>query len=448
MPDSGQDPSQPGGIVDASGGGLDPGAWMALSQGGHFPGDTQNYLGYLGSTGGQPQQMAQGGGGRAAPGILGVILSLLGVPFGGLLGGAAGNALGKYSTPGQPPTDPAAGGPQSFWSGPGAAYGPPGSTIGGLGDIGNRTPADGTDAPLGNGPGASGPASTPSGHRHGGGGGGGGTYVFHPYGGLQGQGSFVAWNPKYPGEPAGGATFTGGSGSSDRPAPAPAPGPPARGGHGAPGGGGANPPGGGSTGRPGGGQGGRPGGKPPAPQPAAGGAGPQKPPGANAPNAANVDYHGVDTSNVDRGAPGWMPDPTTGIQDTAGLPLPTLPAPKPGESYQDYMTQLHDAGFSSDAIASVMGAHGFQPGAPGGTYQAPAAGGGPLVQPDQPGGWNWGTGPVVSTNPGGGGYAFANQVNSPGLGSDAGPNAADMIRSGGGGGGIRNLLDTILGVAL
>jgi hypothetical protein len=370
--------------------------------------------------------MAPGGGKDAgAGGILGIIMSLLGIPLGGLLGGALSRALGGSSTPGQPVSGQA-GGPVNFFSGPGATYTSPGSTLNGLGDIGNPRPADGTDSPgLGAVP-NSGPLSGGGGGKgHGGGGGGGGTYVFHPYGGLQGQGAFVNWNPKYPGQAAGGATFTGGSPSSDRPALAPPP--PPRGSGGVPGqgepGGGGKAPGGGSAGR----SPGKPG-KTPAQDLPAPGAGLGARPAPRQSDPLNQGYKGVDTTNLDRGTPGYVQDSTTGIQDTAGMPMGTLPAPKPGESYQDYMTQLHDLGYSQDSIASIVGRYGFGPGPTG-----PGPGGE---------GWNWGTGPVMR---GANGYGFANQ--QPGLGATGGPNAADRIGGGGSGTSIAgggNLVDSIL----
>jgi len=356
--------------------------------------------------------MAPDAGKGGAGGILGIIMSLLGIPFGGMLGSALGRALGGSSTPGQPVSGQA-GGPVNFFSGPGATYGPPGGTLNGLGDIGNPHPADGTDSPgLGSVPNSGPLAGGGGGGKGRGGGGGGGTYVFHPYGGLQGQGAFVNWNPKYPGQAAGGATFTGGSPSSDRPALAPPPSRHPLGGGGVPG---PGEPGGG-VGGPGRGAGGRSPGKPgktPAQDLPAPGAGLGTRPGPHYSQNLSQDYRGVDTSNLDRGTPGYVQDPTTGIQDTAGMPMGTLPAPKPGESYQDYMTQLHDLGYSQDSIASIVGRYGFGPG---------PVGPGPSGE-----GWNWGTGPVMRGDTG---YQFANQA--PGLGATGRPSAADALSGGGG----------------
>jgi hypothetical protein len=347
--------------------------------------------------------MAHGGGGKDPTGLIGMVLSLLtGIPF---LGSALG-ALNKYATPGQPPTDPSTGGPNNFWSGPGAAFGPPGSTLGGTGDIGRPAPMDGTDsAGLGNVGGPGGSAAPPAKGR-GGGGGGGGTYVFHPYGGLQGQGSFVNWDPTYPGQTPDAATFTSGSGSSDRRPAAP---PPARGGRQA-GGSGSDPDGGtGGPGRPVGGRGGPGKGQGKVPSPQAPG-GPLGPPGKPSkpvnPGNQAAGGAGVDTNQLGRGTPGWMQDPTTGIQDTSGMPMGTLPAWGPGESYQDYMTQLHDAGWSQDSIASILGPYGLGPG---------GKGPGPTGE-----GWNWGTGPVVL---GPAGYQFMNQLGGQGIGA-TGPSPA------------------------
>jgi hypothetical protein len=424
MPDTGFDPQQPGGLVDTSGGGLDPGLYWAASQGGRFPGDTANLLGYNAATGGQPQPVTGGG---PPSGMGGSLLSiLLGIPA---LAPLFNSLLSHGATGATSPTDPSMGGPNNFFSGPFAGYGPTGNPLGGLGDIGNRQPSD---MPEGTSPGnvdASGPAGGGGGGGSGHGGGGGGSYVFHPYGGLQGQGTFVNLAPAYPGQAAPRATFTGGSGSSDRPpAQAMPPAPPPRPSSGGGGGGPASGPGGGGSPGGGGGQGGGGGGGG-VPQPAT-----ATKPGKGPSQTPNAGYTGVNTNNLGRGTPGWVEDPTAGVVDTSGMPLPTIPAPRPGESFDQYQTQLHDLGYSQDSIASIVGRYGFNPGA---TYGVPTPGGGPLTQP---GGWGWGTGPVVR---GPDGYTFANDpsVNSPGVGNK--PNAADRIGGAGIGGG--GLLDLLLG---
>lgn len=138
------------------------------------------------------------------------------------------------------------------------------------------------------------------------------------------------------------------------------------------------------------------------------------------------DFRGYDVGNLDRGMPGHLSDPTTSLS-RPGFPNPTPRAPMAGETSDSYMTWLHDAGFSQDDIASLVGRNGY--------HVDPQSG--------ELGGWQWGAGPVVR---GGDGYQFANQGGSGP--APARTNAADELRGDGGGGGalggwINRLLNLI-----
>jgi hypothetical protein len=123
---------------------------------------------------------------------------------------------------------------------------------------------------------------------------------------------------------------------------------------------------------------------------------------------------GIDTNNVDYRTPGWMRDPTAGVLNTSGFPGATPQAPTSGAPanalpgspytyapYQDidsYSTALHNQGFTNAEIMSLLNPNGYTQDAAG-NWQ-----------------WGWGMGPVVSTRPGGGGYAFARQASGPSSG--------------------------------
>ncbi len=113
-------------------------------------------------------------------------------------------------------------------------------------------------------------------------------------------------------------------------------------------------------------------------------------------------YSGIDAGNIDRGTPGWMRNPTTGTNDTAGMPLPTPRVPQPGESEGQYMDYLHGLGYGVDDIFGLMGGgRGFERDTGTGEW-----------------GWDgWGTGPVVR---GQDGYQFANAAGGGAGGRDGG----------------------------
>jgi hypothetical protein len=116
----------------------------------------------------------------------------------------------------------------------------------------------------------------------------------------------------------------------------------------------------------------------------------------------------VDTNYLDYMTPGWLRDPTAGTTNTSGFPSPTLPAPQHGENFDSYMTRLHDSGFSSDDIFSMLG---------GGYGFSPTGGNAGPFKPDDPNGgsdwgWGWGTGPPTR---GEYGYEFAANSHDSGL---------------------------------
>lgn len=414
MPYTGYDPFGP---QDPSGGGLDPSLYYALSSGGRFPGDEQNYLEYLAA---QSRGTAGGNPDYDVPDWL----TRLG-RIGRLLGSHERNV--QRGGEGQAPSD-VGGYPYHFFSGPGASYGPPGGPLHGLVDQGRPTdPWDGPDRPQG--------GSTGGGDGKGGRGGGGPKFNFNftPYAGMQHQSSFVDWQPTQAFAGSSGPTrFAQGQGSSSRPAQTT---PPlgAGGGVRLPGVGGGGGQGGGrggagqggqgrGGGRGGGGKGGGKNTKPTQTDPAAEflswlfgsrgegnrwGAAPG--PGLR-PNIGG----GVDVNNIDKGTPGWMQDPTTGIWDTRGMPNATPFGPNPGESFDSYLGRLHDSGLDSEAIGGLVGPYGFHQNEKGEWEQG------------------WGTGPVIR---GPGGYQFANE-NRGGGGSTGGggggnkSNAGDMISGG------------------
>lgn len=412
MPYTGYDPFGPD---DPSGGGLDPSAYYALSPGGRFPGDTQNYLEYLAA---QSRGTAGGNPDYDVPDWM----TRLG-RIGRMLGAHERNV--QQGGEGQVPSD-VGGYPYQFWSGPGAYYGPPGGPLHGLVDQGRPTePWDGTDHH------ENGTESGGGGRHRGGGGGPKMSFSFTPYQGMAHQSSFVDWQPTAPGTGADGPTrFV--HPSVYKPS---AQIPPLGGGGGGVAGRGGN--GGGGTkgagrgGRGGRGRGGNGGGKPSPGKPTAaptpaddllalllGSRGtPNRFGAAQGPGLRGSVLGGVDVNNIDKGTPGWQQDPTTGIANTRGMPNGTPFGPDPGESFDHYLTRLHDSGLDSDAIGSMLGPNGFRQN-DAGEWE-----------------WGWGTGPVVH---GPNGYQFANQGNQR-IGMTTGGGTA------GGGGQGSNAADTISG---
>lgn len=406
---TGYDPYGP--APDNSGGGLDPSLYYAISPGGRFPGDEENYREYLAA---QSRGTAGGNPGYDVPDW---------VERFGKLGRLAGWHERNVQNGGEGQSPNQVGGyPYHFFSGPGASYGPPGGPLHGLVDQGRPgDPWDGADRP------EYVPQDTKGGKKKGGGGGGGSfNLVPQPYAGLSGGGSFVDWQPTHPFSGSTGPTrFVGGQGASS-PATAPVT-------QGAPG---AAGPGRGAVGG-GGGRGGR--GRGLGSGKGKGGA---KGGGKGGDKQGNLDPEtlleillgprglrrhdplgpgpglresiggGVNTNNIDMGTPGWMRDPTAGVHNTGGMPGPTPFAPNPGDTFDSYLTRLHDAGFDSGSIGSMLGPNGFK-------------------QNDQGGwDWGWGTGPVIR---GADGYQFANQGGSTPVMWDPGQlgGAGGMFRIGG-----------------
>lgn len=429
MPDTGYSPGGDFGTggqpIDMSGGGLDPSAYYALSPGGAFPGDEWAYLQWLsgvsrGTAGANPSfqlpdWMLHASGGKGA-------LSKF-VQWNATHGGV-----------GNPPTGfgtgESGGYPYQLYSGPGAAYGPQGGPLSGLIDQGNPNNIDGPSDPAG-GSQPAGKGTKPKGH--GGGGAAAPNFTFSPYQGIGYKPSFVAWQPIAPGSqgPYPPTEFVSPGGRavpSNSVAPlAPQTAGPKVNPH--------------PTGKWRGPNKGKPlgkGGKPPAGAPGAGGPGGPGGPGGGSgdpldlllhgPGPNNVsDHHdptfsGFNPNNLDKATPSWVLDPTTGINNTAGFPGATIPAPKEGQSWDDYYSALHDAGFNMDTIGSLLGPYGFEQ--TGGAGR----GGNPSEQGPPSWKWGWGTGPVVG-DPGGGGYHFANQG---GPGGGAGAPGGGWGASGGG----------------
>jgi hypothetical protein len=406
MPYTGYDPFGP---QDPSGGGIDPSLYYALSPGGRFPGDTQNYLEYLAA---QSRGTAGGNPDYDIPDWM----TRLG-RIGRLLGSHERNV--QQGGEGQAPSD-VGGYPYQFWSGPGASYGPPGGPLHGLVDQGRMgDPWDGPDRPEG--------GSPPSKPHHGGGGKGTPNFgaTWQPYQGMQHQSSFVDWQPTQSFSGSSGPTrFVQGQGSTSMPA-RPQSMPPlgngGRHGHGGGSGGGGGSAGGGHRG--GAGNGGAGGGKNNKPPDDVAGfldwlAGSRGQPNrwgaAPGPGLRDDIRGGVDVNNIDRGTPGWQEDPTTGTWDTRGMPNATPTGPEPGESFDHYLTRLHDSGLGADAIGGLIGPNGFHQNENGDWEQG------------------WGTGPVIR---GTGGYEFANAAGGrAGLGGGGlgglSPNAGDIISGG------------------
>lgn len=419
MPYTGFDPQTPASPYDVSGGGLDPSAYYALSPGGRFPGDVQNVLEWLaaqsrGTAGGNPSydvpdwlQRLPGSGGN-------IIRRLL----------SAHERNVQTGGTGQQPTLPG-GQPHTFFSGPGAYYGPPGGELNGVVDIGRPGIWDGPDDP-GLGRGVS--DTSPAPRQRGGGGGGGGVQMgaFQPTQQLTFKPSFVGWNPIA----QGGASIPSSIGPSSlygSPTPAPKPNP-RQGNSGTANGAGSGNTGSGSGRRVGGGGSNR--NNPITPSTTPPGAAVSKPlsgPKSSSPadilewlsglgdlpgglteaaqnrmtgaDLRNQQFGGIDVGNLDRGTPGWLFDPTTGIVNTGGFPGATLQAPHDQQSFDSYLTQLHDLGFSNESISTVLGRQGYQQNEDGGWN------------------WNWGAGPVVR---GDNGYQFARDASVPRGGGSAG----------------------------
>lgn len=418
MPDTGYSPYgefDPGGVVDMSGGGADSSYAWSLAPGGRFPGDdyySSEYRSGL-DTGG-----AYGNPDYRLPPWLAATLGHSRV--GSLLSRHESNVRSPGA--GQAVHDAGAAGSNHFFSGPGAAYGPATGPTRGLVDQG-RPPGEAWDGPELRPPGGT-EAGKP-GKGKGKGGSQAGHFTYSPYQGIQQHAQFVDWQPTAFGEqPSGPTRFVGGAGSSTPGGSAappagtrgqggkggkgdgkgPAGGPAAGGGRGA--GSGQGQGAGGPGGRPGAnsGQGGGPGqgAYPPVDGGAVAQGGHFRPSDNKTPFNAST-YGGVDTNNLDYRTPSWMRDPTTSVMYTSGFPNATPFAPTSGhwqtasgatnqpiQGFDSYVTSLHDAGFTTDDIMSLVGPYGYRQDGSGNWE------------------WGWGTGPVVSNGENGGNYSFAN----------------------------------------
>lgn len=409
MPFSGFDPQEHGALIDVSGGGSDPSAYYALSPGGRFPGDLYAYLESLGA-------LSRGTAGANpdydVPDFLQNLPGVLGRLFRGHEQNVRNGGTGDVSYP-------LGGYPYQFFSGPAAQFGPPGGPLHGLVDMGNPDIWDFPER-------APDPPPSPPGRGRRQGAGPVPPSTLPTYRGAGHSAQFLDWQPVQtfgdpsagrPGQapPASPSRFVPGQGQG--PAPAPprsregagpgqtlplkpaAPRKPARAGQPANPGGPAPTTGSGS---------GNPyldflarlfGGLTPAGS--TGGDPASGSPGRREPGSllGRPDLRGVNTGNLDLGSPGWIHDPTTGINNTAGFPLGTPNAPRLGQSWDDYAASLHDQGFSTDDILSLIGGrYGFT--GQGGDWD-----------------WNWGTGPVMR---GPNGYDFARNLGSSGGGSPGG----------------------------
>lgn len=384
----------PFGPQDPSGGGLDPSFYYAVSPGGRFPGDVEAYLEWRaaqsrGTAGGDPDYDNAGTQNlmNKIPGAGGKFLQWL----------AKFHANNQAGGEGQSPDLPG-GYPYHFFSGPAAQFGPPGGPLHGLVDQGRTS--GGTwdqDRPGGD------LGGNDDGKKKGGGGGGSnfGPLTLQPYQWLNHKSSFVDWQPTQPFSGSSGPTrFVQGQGSSFPSAQPPAGGTPGPGLSGGGKGKGKDGAGGGKGKKNAGGKNGDqktgPGQKSPLDElmdmlfsgPGLGTRGNAQRFGAPGGAMREGMGAGVNPNNLDMGTPGWMRDPTAGVNNTGGFPNPTPSAPRPGESYNDYMTRLHDQGFGTGDILSMLGPNGYrQNGA--GDWE-----------------WGWGTGPVVRDESG---YHFANQ---------------------------------------
>lgn len=413
-PWSGYDLPESGGPIDTSGGGYDPSNAWALSPG-RNEGDMWQFLEKYLAADPNPNRIGDDGVGplQANPGydvpdwitkhkgILSKLLQFHEWNVKNTGGGIPGSADNPVS----------GGGTQNFWSGPGAAYGPLSGPTRGLGDQNNPFIMDGPDiGGVGQGP------PLPSGHGHGGGGDGyngpSGPLDFsdqQPY-----QAHFLAWQPGNHGDPI----FTGPAAGSTSPAPLPAV-------HSGP-----TPPPGGFTGHwrgPKGGSGNATSG--PSSAGPASGAGTGNSTHDSLADAAralgmsdaeindflsslqDMSAHlspgqkggfehqgpmGYDTNMLSSNEPGHVHNPSFGIWDTSGFPLPTMPTRNQGESSDEYAARLHDMGFSMEDIGGQAG--------------------GPHLGDD---GWMQGTNVVRGPS----GYHFGNQVGpgEPGAPLPGGP---------------------------
>lgn len=427
MPYTGYDPYgglPQGGAIDASGGGMDPSYYYALSPGGRFPGDSQNFFEYLAA---QSTGANQGNPDYQLPAWMSRIANI--VP------GRAGNMLERglsahernVQSPGsgQTPTDPSAGYPYQTFSGPGAPYGPANGPGTGLIDY-DRPVGQNWDGPEYRPPGG-GDAAPAGGGRGGGGGKPRQTFNYTPYQGMNYQSHFVdnqPISPFTPGPYSPTRMVEGNKAPSQSAAPSiPATGPRAPAAGRGTGGGGSGT--GAGVSRPGVGTGSRPGSTPAGLPPVRGTSpSPGDPwvPGAMGTHIGETlrgnTFGGVNTNALERGTPGWQDDPTAGIYDTSGFPGSTLSAPRHGESFEAYMTRLHDDGMSSDDIFSALGRYGFSPNQ--GSSMGPHQPGDPGAGDDWE--WNWGMGPVTR---GEYGYDFARN-SFGGAGSSTGRPSTDF----------------------
>lgn len=379
---TGYDAPEHGGPIDMTGGGLDPSYAWALAPGGRFPGDEWAYLEYLAAKDPSQSRIRDGiGPGDSDPnynvpdwltnhkGLISKLLSLHEKnvrEHGGLMN----------------PGNPQGAGGNSFYSGPGADYGPLTGPTRGLVDQNTGNIFDGPDHR----PEGSSDSTGGGGGRRGGGGGG----YNGPVGPMQPKqpnfhASFLGWQPSNTGAPQ----FTGPANPTAPIAPPRAPGPtpppggfqgrwrgPNRGGGG---GGGqgtgghriiASGPGGGTTIDVGDGGGSytiadaaRELGL--SPEDLAGlglGMGAFDKGHAPKQDLGGINFRGYDINALGGNEPGHLHDPSAGIYDTAGMPLPTLAARQFGESWDDYATRLHDLGFSMADIGGQSGPAGWMQG--------------------------------------------------------------------------------------
>lgn len=115
-----------------------------------------------------------------------------------------------------------------------------------------------------------------------------------------------------------------------------------------------------------------------------------------------TEFRGYDTGAIGGNMPGNLTDPTTRIYDTAGMPNPTLPTQRAGETADDYINRLHDMGFGQADIHDALAG-------------------------------NWMQGDMVVRDPNAG-YLFANQVNQPGQDYHINPDGTRQYYPPGGGG--------------
>jgi hypothetical protein len=107
---------------------------------------------------------------------------------------------------------------------------------------------------------------------------------------------------------------------------------------------------------------------------------------------ADPTYSGIDTNMIERGTPGWLPNPTTQVSNTGGWPLST-PVDQGNMTPDQWGQALREQGFGTEYINQLMGQMSLSP---------------------------WGAGPVMA-DPSGGNYHFMNINNQgpqgPGLGT-------------------------------